>query len=79
MNRYEYMQRLTYLLRNLSAKDQNDALDYYNNYFDDAMIGIDDEVPSYMDSPEKVASSLGAPSSSLQSQKKKPMSPWMIA
>ena len=36
MNRIEFMTELAALLQNLPEEERNDAMQYYNNYFDDA-------------------------------------------
>lgn len=55
MNRKEFMDRLEYLLQDISQRDRVDALAYYNDYFDDAGEENEQEVISSLGSPEKVA------------------------
>lgn len=55
MNRQEFMNRLEYLLRNIPAREREDALAYYNDYFDEAGIENEYQVISELGSPEAVA------------------------
>lgn len=39
MNRFEYMRRLEALLSDISPSEKEEALTYYNDYFNDAGAG----------------------------------------
>lgn len=58
MNRKEFMDRLEYLLQDISQRDRIDALAYYNDYFDDAGEENEQEVIDSLGSPEKVAETI---------------------
>jgi len=60
MNREEYMKRLEAALGDISPSEREEALQYYNDYFDDA--GVENE--------EKVMESLGTPETLAQAIKK---------
>ena len=55
MNRQEFMDQLAYLLGDLQSEDRDEAVQYYNDYFDDAGEENEQEVISELGSPEKVA------------------------
>lgn len=55
MNRIEFMTELAALLQNLPEEERNDAMQYYNNYFDDAGEDKEQEVIAELESPKKVA------------------------
>ena len=55
MNRWEFMQELEYLLRNIPKNDRNDALAYYHNYFDEAGAEHEQDVIRELGSPKNVA------------------------
>ena len=57
MNRKEFMERLAKLLWNISESEREEALQYYNDYFDDA--GIENE--------SRVLEELGRPTGQTQS------------
>ena len=44
MNRKEYMERLEQLLLVLPEEEREEALQYYNDYFDDAGVENEDRV-----------------------------------
>lgn len=58
MNRSEFMKKLEEFLAELSPSERQEAIDYYNNYMDDAGIGNDDKVPESIGTPEEVAKEL---------------------
>ena len=60
MNRKEFMDRLEKLLWNISDSEREEALQYYNDYFDDA--GPENEAGVIADlvSPEQVAQKIKA-------------------
>ena len=55
MNRQEYMRRLEALLKNIPASEREDALGYYNDYFDEAGEENEYQVIFELGSPEAVA------------------------
>lgn len=55
MNRREFMDRLEALLQSISPEERNEAMQYYNDYFDDAGPENEGRVIRELESPEKVA------------------------
>lgn len=55
MNRAEFMGQLERLLEDIPAYERQDALDYYNDYFDEAGPENEEEVIRKLGSPKKVA------------------------
>ncbi len=60
MNKIEFMDRLSYLLHDLSEEEQEDALQYYKDYFDDAGVDNEANVINELGSPERVAAIIRA-------------------
>lgn len=60
MNRIEYMRRLAALLQDVPAKERVAAMQYYNDYFDDAGEENEGQVIEELGSPEKVAAEMKA-------------------
>lgn len=60
MSRKEFMERLEKLLWNISDSEREEALQYYNDYFDDAGIENEAEVIKELVSPEQVAQKIKA-------------------
>lgn len=60
MNRIEFMKKLEALLRNISVDERKEAIQYYNDYFDDAGPENEDEVIKDLGSPERVAATIKA-------------------
>lgn len=58
MNREEFMLKLESLLQNISREEREEALQYYNDYFDDAGVENEADIIKELGSPEKVARSL---------------------
>lgn len=58
MNRQEFMNRLEYLLRGIPEAERADALEYYNNYFDEAGAENEYQVIQELGSPEQVAQTI---------------------
>ncbi len=56
MNRLDFMSRLEMLLSDLSEGERIEALQYYNDYFNDAGVENEQDVIESLGSPEKVAS-----------------------
>ena len=55
MNRQEFIKQLEYLLRGIPASEREDALAYYNDYFDEAGVKNEAQVIMELGSPEAVA------------------------
>ena len=55
MNRQEFMKQLEYLLRGIPASEREDAIAYYNDYFDEAGVENEAQVIQELGSPEAVA------------------------
>ena len=60
MIRSAFFKELEYLLQDLDELDREDALAYYRDYMDEAGIGENDSVDSFVDCPEKIAMSIRA-------------------
>lgn len=60
MNRKEFMERLEKLLWNISDSEREEALQYYNDYFDDAGAENEARVIEELGSPEQVAQKIKA-------------------
>lgn len=58
MNRMEFLQILESKLSDISDSERKEALQYYNDYFDDAGVENEQEVMEALGSPEKVAASI---------------------
>ncbi|HHV09110.1 MAG TPA: DUF1700 domain-containing protein [Clostridiales bacterium] len=55
MTRLEFMKELESLLLDIPLEERNEALQYYNGYFDDAGEEQEEEIVKELGSPEKVA------------------------
>ncbi len=55
MNRAEYMEELAYLLQDVPDDEKEEALQYYEDYFDDAGPGKEADVIEELGRPEKLA------------------------
>lgn len=60
MNRVEFMKELEHLLSDISDAELKEALQYYNDYLDDAGEDNEEEVIESLGSPEKVAANIKA-------------------
>lgn len=60
MNRIEFMTELAALLQDVPEEERRDAMQFYNDYFDDAGEGKESEVISELESPKKVAEKIKA-------------------
>ena len=58
MNRTEYMRQLESLLQNISATEREEALQYYNEYFNDAGSENEQNVIEALGNPAKVAENI---------------------
>ena len=55
MSRWEFMRQLEELLSDISPSEREEALQYYNDYFNDAGKENEQEVMQALGSPEQVA------------------------
>ncbi|MBD5519000.1 MAG: DUF1700 domain-containing protein [Lachnospiraceae bacterium] len=60
MNRAEFMSRLASLLQDVPLAEREEALQYYNDYFDDAGEGNEESTIASLGSPEEIAKSIKA-------------------
>ncbi|MCM1258783.1 MAG: DUF1700 domain-containing protein [Roseburia sp.] len=58
MSRQEFMERLNRLLSDIPVNERQEALHYYENYFDDAGPENEAKIIEELESPEKVAASI---------------------
>lgn len=58
MNREEYMRRLEEALTDITPFEKEEALQYYNDYFDDAGVENEEEVMNSLGTPEKLAETI---------------------
>ena len=55
MNREEYLKRLSFLLKDLPEEEIEDAISYYEDYFEEAGKDKEEQVIKELGSPEKIA------------------------
>lgn len=60
MNRIEFMTELAALLQDVPEEERRDAMQFYNDYFDDAGVDKEEEVISELESPGRVAGKIKA-------------------
>ena len=60
MNRTEYMRELDALLHGISKEEREEAMQYYNDYFDDAGSENEEKVIEELGSPVKLAETIRA-------------------
>ena len=60
MNRIEFMTELASLLQDIPVEERKDAMQYYNDYFDDAGEEQEQQVIEELESPVKVAEKIKA-------------------
>ena len=60
MNRMQFMRELSRLLSDISEAEREEALEYYENYFEDAGAEREAEVIRELGSPGKVAAIIKA-------------------
>lgn len=60
MNRKEFLDELAFLLQDIDDFEKNEAIQYYQNYFDEAGSENEQQVISELGSPEKVAAIIKA-------------------
>ena len=58
MNRIDFMKQLDSLLQNISPTEREEALQYYNDYFDDAGADHEQEVIEALGNPARVAENI---------------------
>lgn len=58
MNRLEFMQKLESLLSDISQGEREEALQYYNDYLNDAGVENEQEVLDSLGTPEKLANTI---------------------
>ena len=58
MNRIEFMDRLTWLLADLPENERGEAIQYYNDYLDDAGVENEQEVLDALGTPEQLAATI---------------------
>ncbi|MCI8326910.1 MAG: hypothetical protein HFI37_03940 [Lachnospiraceae bacterium] len=58
MNRKEFMDRLRELLKDIPEEEKEEALAYYESYFDEAGVEEENKVIQELESPEKVAATI---------------------
>ena len=58
MNRIEYMKRLEAALSDIALSERDAALQYYNDYFDDAGVENEAEVMKSLGDPETLAQAI---------------------
>ncbi len=60
MNRAEFMNRLTVLLHDVSPAEREEAIQYYNDYFDDAGVENEASVIASLGTPDELAKTIKA-------------------
>lgn len=75
MNRIEFMTELASLLQDIPAEERRDAMQYYNDYFDDAGEGQEQQVIEELESPKKVAEKIKADMTGFRQEEEKPNMP----
>ena len=60
MSRTEYMRELDALLQGISKEEREEAMQYYNDYFDDAGSENEEKVIEELGSPAKLAETIRA-------------------
>lgn len=60
MNRAEFMRRLAELLADVSPAEREEAIQYYNDYFDDAGVENEQSVIASLGTPEQLAKTIKA-------------------
>lgn len=60
MNRIEFMTELAALLQDVPVEERREAMQYYNDYFDDAGEENEEQVISELGNPAKVAATIKA-------------------
>lgn len=55
MSRFDFMRKLEDLLSDIPLEERNEALKYYNDYFDDAGVDNEGNIVSELGTPERIA------------------------
>jgi uncharacterized membrane protein len=55
MSRFDFMRKLEGLLLDIPLEERDEALKYYNDYFDDAGVDNEEKIISELGSPERIA------------------------
>ena len=58
MNRIDFMRRLELLLSDLPENERREAIQYYNDYLNDAGVENEEEVLEALGTPEELAKSI---------------------
>lgn len=58
MNRFEFMSRLSSLLSDIPENERDEAVQYYNDYLNDAGVENEEEVLESLGTPEELAASI---------------------
>ena len=66
MNRVQYMEELTRLLADIPAEEREDAINYYNDYFDEGGEENEEATIAPLGSPEQLAGTIKLANSSAQ-------------
>ena len=75
MNRIEFMTELASLLQDIPVEERKDAMQYYNDYFDDAGEEQEQQVIEELESPAKVAEKIKADMAGFREEETKPNMP----
>ncbi len=75
MNRIEFMTELASLLQDIPVEERRDAMQYYNDYFDDAGEDQERQVIEELESPQKVAEKIKADMAEFRQEEEKPNMP----
>mgnify|MGYP000069645964 CR=1 FL=1 len=73
MNRIEFMTELASLLQDIPVEERKDAMQYYNDYFDDAGEEQEQQVIEELESPVKVAEKIKADMAGFREEETKPI------
>ena len=60
MNRKEFLDELAFLLQDIEDVERDEAIQYYQDYFDEAGIENEQQVINELGTPEKVAKTEGS-------------------
>ncbi|MFR5749399.1 MAG: DUF1700 domain-containing protein, partial [Thomasclavelia spiroformis] len=60
MNRKEFLDELAFLLQDIEDVERDEAIQYYQDYFDEAGIENEQQVINELGTPEKVAAIIKA-------------------
>ena len=60
MTKQEFLEKLNYLLSDVPKTERDSAIQYYEEYFEEAGIGENELIPKDMEAPEKIARDIRA-------------------